>query len=412
MPGTNVGAPDEFITRMQNELREKRTFVAEIVQRAQNANRDLDDSERDLIAETRGRMESIQKQLETVQDVSRVTFETEQRARQIGDSISTMRRGVERPAVEYRSAGEYALDLWRAQSGNREAMERLDVYQRAADHMRTTDEAGVIPDPIVGPIINFIDAARPIVNSLGVKPLQYETFHRPHVLQHTAVGPQGTAGLAADEKSELVSQKLKIERLNVTANTYGGYVNISRQSIDFSQPGVLDAVINDLAAEYSIETEAVQAAALASTSTTAIGYGTTPTANSVNAAVWAAVAQVYQATRGQGMLKIACAPDVLPVFAQLFAPYGPFNQFGQGFEANRFGQGQMGVISGVETLMSAGLTTGEAFLYSTAALECYEQRVGTLQIVEPSVLGLQVAYAGYFAPLKIIDGGIVPLTKT
>lgn len=109
---------------------------------------------------------------------------------------------------------------------------------------------------------------------------------------------------------------------------------------------------------------------------------------------------------------IACSPDTLPTFADLFAPYGPFNQFGQGFEANRFGQGQMGVISGVATVMSAGLTTGQAFLYSTAAIEAYEQRIGTLQVVEPSVLGLQVAYAGYFSTLKIIDGGIVPLTAT
>ena len=34
---------------------------------------------------------------------------------------------------------------------------------------------------------------------------------------------------------------------------------------------------------------------------------------------------------------------------------------------------------------------------STAAAEVYEDRIGALQVVEPSVLGVQVAYAGYFA---------------
>jgi hypothetical protein len=187
---------------------------------------------------------------------------------------------------------------------------------------------------------------------------------------------------------------------------------VSRQSIDFTQPGVLDVIIMDLAAQYSIETEAAIAAALATTTTTAIGYGAAPTGATVAGAVWKAAAQVYQAVRGQGTLVIAVAPDVLPVFGPLFAPYGPFNQFGQGFMAADFSQGQMGVISGVKTVMSAGLTSGEAFLFSTAAIEAYEQRVGTLQVVEPSVLGMQIAYAGYFTPLMVKSTGIVPLTKT
>jgi hypothetical protein len=59
--------------------------------------------------------------------------------------------------------------------------------------------------------------------------------------------------------------------------------------------------------------------------------------------------------------------------------------------------------------MSAGLGSGEAFMFSTAAFEAYEQRVGALQAIEPSVLGTQVAYAGYFTPLTIEEGGIVPL---
>jgi hypothetical protein len=42
----------------------------------------------------------------------------------------------------------------------------------------------------------------------------------------------------------------------------------------------------------------------------------------------------------------------------------------------------------------------------------FEQRVGSLQATEPSVLGVQVAYAGYFAPLTIDDDAIIPLTAT
>jgi hypothetical protein len=38
--------------------------------------------------------------------------------------------------------------------------------------------------------------------------------------------------------------------------------------------------------------------------------------------------------------------------------------------------------------------------------------VGTLQVTEPSVLGVQVAYAGYFTPLRLVDNGIIELTAT
>ena len=62
--------------------------------------------------------------------------------------------------------------------------------------------------------------------------------------------------------------------------------------------------------------------------------------------------------------------------------------------------------------MSAGLASGKAFLLSTAAIEVYEQRIGTLQVTEPSVLGVQVAYAGYFTPLVIDQAAIIPLTAT
>ena len=49
---------------------------------------------------------------------------------------------------------------------------------------------------------------------------------------------------------------------------------------------------------------------------------------------------------------------------------------------------------------------------STAAAEIYEDRIGALQVVEPSVLGVQVAYAGYFAQLVMEATGISKVTVT
>ena len=56
-------------------------------------------------------------------------------------------------------------------------------------------------------------------------------------------------------------------------------------------------------------------------------------------------------------------------------------------------------------VLSAAARRRAPIVASTAAFEVYEDRVGALQVVEPSVLGVQVAYAGYFAPLVVEPGG-------
>ncbi len=413
MSGSNINAGDDMIRRLETELREKQTFCNEVINRAQNAERDLTDEEKGLISETRGRMEQIKDQLSTIEDVSRVAFESSNRARQVGQAIETFRGHSNVGEVEYRSGGAYVLDVWKAHNGNREAAERLELFYRAADHQKTSDNLGIVPDPVVGSVINFIDSARPLVSALGVQPLPGATWHRPRVTQHTAVSTQGAAGAAADEKSELTSQKMVIEKLTGNAVTYGGYVNVSRQNIDFSTPSALDMIVNDLAAQYAIETEAATAAAVAATNTTPVEYDLSPAtgtpAESVARALWSAAAKAFTAVKGQGRLLLVVAPDVLEVFGPLFAAVNPQNAQSTGFSAGSFGSGVMGSISGIQTIMSAGLGTGESFVIATPAIEVYEQRAGTLQAVEPSVAGLQVAYLGYFTPLTIDAAAIVPL---
>jgi HK97 family phage major capsid protein len=406
--GSNAAANDEMIRRLETELQEKQNFANEIVSRAQSSERDLSDDEKVLIGETRGRMETIKGQLETIEDISRVSFESSARARQVGQAIDSM-KGRQVGAVEYRSAGAYAMDMYKSAMGNRESGDRLEMYMRAAAHITTPDESGVIPDPIVGPVIDFIDAARPLVVQLGARPMPYQTWHRPLVTQHTAAAAQGVAGGAGDEKTEMVSQKLVLGRVTGTAVTYGGYVNVSKQAVDFSQPQIWDVIINDLAAQYAIETEAATGTALMGVGTTPVTYPDTPTQQELAAALWEAAGQVYLATRGQGKVVLAVSPSVLQTFAPLFAPYGVFQQWGTGFDAGNFRQGVMGTIAGLPTVMSAGLGSEQAAVFSTAAIEAYEQRVGCLQVVEPSVMGVQVAYAGYFCPLVINSAGIIPL---
>ena len=64
--------------------------------------------------------------------------------------------------------------------------------------------------------------------------------------------------------------------------------------------------------------------------------------------------------------------------------------------------------------MSAGLDTGQILVYSTAAAKAFEYVYGNMQVVEPSVWGVQVGYAGDFdvAFRHRASAGVVKITKT
>jgi HK97 family phage major capsid protein len=410
MPGTHT---DAMIERLEKEIEERSSFIEGVIGGAQDTDRDLTDSEKELTGAARGRIEACEEQLNHLYEARSRTTAARQRAKDVHLEIDRLRNQVDNGPVEYRSTGAYLVDYIAAQQGSRDAMERLEVFTRAAAHQKTSDNLGVIPDPVIGDVLNFIDAARPLVNALGPRDMPSATWYRPKVTARTLVGVQGSAGAAADEKAELSSQKMTIARLTGNAVTYGGYVNVSRQDIDFSSPQMMDVIVNDLAAQYAVQTEAALGVALiAGTNAVELttASGGVPTALELTTALWTAVGNIYNATKGQGRVILAVQPAKLGAWGSLFAPVNPQNAQSSGFAAADFGQGLIGNVSGVPVYVSAGLVSAPATTFgtvlSTAAVEVYEQRVGALQATEPSVLGVQVAYAGYFTPMTVETGGV------
>jgi Ethanolamine utilization protein EutJ (predicted chaperonin) len=76
------------------------------------------------------------------------------------------------------------------------------------------------------------------------------------------------------------------------------------------------------------------------------------------------------------------------------------------------GQGAQGVVSAVSVIMSAGLDAGQIVAYSTAAVKAFEHSYGNLQVVEPSVWGVQVGYAGDFDFVVVEPAGVVKIAVT
>jgi hypothetical protein len=397
-----MGATDQVLASYMAEIEERQQFVDGIFKAADG--KDLSDEQMELVKDQKTQMEKVNGKIEPLIEMRRISGDSATRVAEIAKYMSNTPGPPKE--VEYRSAGEYALDMWQAGLGHQDARTRIETYNRAAAHNTTTNIAGLLPTPILGPVLNFIDAARPVVTALGPRQLPGTGFSRPKVTVHTAVAAQSA------EKAELTSQAMTITKLTVTPVTLGGYVNVSRQAIDWSQPQVLDIIIQDLAAQYAIlsEATAVQAFYTAGTAA-AVSIPGTPSADNVAAAFWGAAGQVYTATKGQGRLIAAASPDVLGSLGGLFAPVNPIDAQSSGFTASTFGTGMVGAIGGIPVYVTAGFgATKRLMIMSTAAGEVYEDRIGSLQVVEPSVLGIQVAYAGYFADLVTEAGGIVKVT--
>ena len=314
---------DQMLSRLVAEIEEKQVFIDGVVEDAEKQGRDLNSQEMELATRARTRVGELQPQLDQLLELRRMGSESRAKLAELAPFM----REQPGPAkeIEYRTAGEYVLDQWRSGLGDSDASGRLEIYNRAASHQTTANSPGLIPTPIVGPVVDFIDASRPLVNALGPRQLPGQNWSRPKVTVHTTVGAQSA------EKAELTSQAMTITKLSGVAVTYGGYVNVSRQAVDFTQPGVMDIVIQDLAGQYAIQTETAAATAFAAAATAGTTLPTgANTADQVAGALWAAAAAIYAGTKGIGKVFAVVPPGLLGAWGSLFAPYGPMNQFGTG----------------------------------------------------------------------------------
>jgi HK97 family phage major capsid protein len=396
-------ATDAMIARLESELEERNTFINGIVGGAEDAGRDLNGQEMEMIAGARERIGKLADQLGPLRETSKLSIESRRRAREVDDEIQGARRRDGLGPVEYRSAAGYIADFYFGALGDRDSQGRLEVFNRVAAHQTTSDNPGLLPEQIVGPVINFIDASRPVVSSIGTTPLGTGSWAYAKVTQHTLVEAQSA------EKAEMGSRKMTITKTSITAPTYGGYVNVSRQDISRTSPQILDMVIADLAAEYAIATEAAACADLLAGATAGTALDASPSADEITAALWAGAAVTYTNVRGAGRLLLAVAPGDVGKFAGSFAPVNPSNTQSSGFTAGSFGSGVLGSISGIPVVMTPGLSTGQALLINTAGVQLFEQGGSALQVVEPSVWGVQVGYAGDFETVIVQTGSIISI---
>lgn len=286
------------------------------------------------------------------------------------------------------SLGEF---LAAAKSGTLEAV---------VDPQVLAENPGIVPEPIVGPVIDSRLVERPIVNTARRVQLPAgKTYTRPIVTQHTLVG------LQAAELDELVGQPLKIESISCTKKTAGGYVPISLQNRDWTQPAIMNYIGESMVGSMVNFTEAQAAAALVAAVTQTAALPADADAAEWAAAVADAMAQVYAAV-GQRPNTLYVAPDKWAALIALT------DTSGRPLFASLGASNNPGTISqpwGLNLVVSQALAAGTVIVGASEYLEFGEDADIQLTQVNAKNLGFDMALGRYFDVYVTVADAFVSL---
>jgi HK97 family phage major capsid protein len=392
----------------------------------QVSDRDLSEAEESILNHTRDRLQEIDKQIEPLEAYEAVKAAHQQTVADlpqprpdrnhpaVPDRVPAEPRRVDGQdrAPQYHSAGAFLVDLIRAGGYMRpgdqpDPLAVARIQQTRVANQTTTDTPGLLPEPIVGQVVGLIDANRPLITSLGgAMPLGNipgTTFTRPKITQHTQVGKQ-TA-----EKTELASRKMTIAPVPFVKETYGGTVDVSRQDIDWTSPAAWDILVRDLADVYSFQTETVVAAAFR-----AVAVANTPVVVTDGTLVsWAKALYTAAAASYRANFKM---PDRVWCSLDVWAALGALVDVARLVMPPASGEGSselasfMGDVIGLPRIVVPTFAAGTCIVGNSTLYEAYEEVIGLLSVVEPSILGVTVAYGGYIAYGATEGTGLIPLT--
>ena len=270
--------------------------------------------------------------------------------------------------------------------------------QASAPNITTADTPGILPEIISGSVYDGLNPIRPFVTAIGVSamPQSGATFRRPKITVRPVVTQQPTGQLNTLDPSTVTVSNTDISKL-----TFGTYVTMSEQDLDWTDPASINIVLNQLAIAYGQATNTyavtecqgaiVQTTSVADTSDpadwiTAIYEGARqislnsnylPTHMVVTPGTWASLGSLVDST-GR------------PVFPQI----GAMNAPGQLSAANWNGN-PLGLVLVVDK-DTPGSFMGHA-AGPAAGFEFYEQQKGAISVDVPSTLGRTIAYRGYAA---------------
>ena len=286
--------------------------------------------------------------------------------------------------------------------GGHDFAQLQDNIRAAAPDVITTDTPGILPTPIVSPVYNNFRGLRPVVDAIGAKamPGGGKIFIRPEVTTHTSMAVQSA------ENAALQSGTFVVYNNQVTKNTYGGYVTISEQDLDWTDPAVLSLVLDDMQKIYANQTDDVAADALVAGAsvTSVLSAGNLAKPEEVIKWVYGAATTILSSSNGNLPTHLFLSADMFSAIGQLsdtanrplFPQVGPMNAYGT------MTPGSTDALAfGLRVVVDRNFANGTIIVGDATGFEIFETPKGAISIDNPSTLSRTIAFRGYFATLMI-----------
>jgi HK97 family phage prohead protease len=290
-------------------------------------------------------------------------------------------------------------------------LSKQSAFEFAAGDVLTTDTPGLLPVPVLGPVFaNLNQAIRPVVSAVGARAYPdggtQKTFIRPTWTTHTSVATQSTELSGVSATTPVIASNV------ISKTTLSGQVTLSVQDVDFSSPGSMDIIINDLMGQYMLASDNLAADGLVA-GATASGATWTVTANDPSSLISAIYTAAYNILLNTNFLPdhIFVAPGVWQALgAQLDAdkrPVFPYVGAAGLMGVNGMGAANVTVANtfnpfGLNLVADRNFAAGTMVVARGAAIEFYESIRGLLTRDEPATLGKVMSYHGY-ASLFVAD---------
>jgi hypothetical protein len=278
----------------------------------------------------------------------------------------------------------------------------VEAAPGVAPYVNTESTPGILPEIITGSVYDSLNPIRPFVAAIGTRamPTAGATFRRPKIVTRPVVTQQ------AAQFDPLNASTVSVSNSDISKLSFGTYVTVSEQDLDWSDPSSIDIILNQLAIAYGQATDnyavdtchaaIVQTSAVVDTSSgsdwvAAIYEGARqisetsnylPTHMVVTPASWAALASATDSSDR-------------PVFPYTGAP----NLMGQNAAGNSSATSWNGNPLGLVLVVDKN-TPGSFMGHAAgpaAGFEFYEQQKGAISVEVPATMGRTIAFRGYAA---------------
>ena len=287
--------------------------------------------------------------------------------------------------------------------------------EAAAGDVVSSNVAGIVPLPLLGPVFADINYIAPLLTAVGTRAMPGggtgSSFIRPTWSTHPTVSEQSNQLDAVSATTSVIAAN------TVTKKTFAGATTLSYQTVDFTDPAAMAVIMQDLAGQYllAIDNFACDNLVAAASSdgvwnetpedliksiydcavTSAAATNFLPTHIAVDPATWGLIGQLVDSNKR-------------PIFPAIGAPglVGQ-NTLGAGSAVSYSGMNPLGL----NIIVDRNFAAKTMVIFNANAYEIYRADRGLLSVENPSTVSRTMSMFGYAATFAANSSMIRKITQ-